>query len=226
MPTRIKSDHRLRDEPGFTELLLSHLLPFTLREFSTSLSANSYRAHPMEPIGAPALALGHWYQQVRYLQEEDASPTNDASPLRGHASPSFGSSVLPPTATLLLNPPELLQPSNVITAVFLAAFLALLLRILDNRKVPRYLPRRIDVLTLSKILLSVIYAAGTVAMLVYARKDGSEVALLFSAVVTAVSARFDLSGILSVHYRSPSPGLRYRSTTILLHPVLSLPFTP
>jgi hypothetical protein len=113
-----------------------------------------------------------------------------------------------------------------ITVVFLAAFLALLLRILDNRKVPRYLPRHIDLLAFSKILLGIIYAAGTVTMLVYARKDGPEVALLFSAVATAVSARFDLSGIHSVYYRLPSPGLRYRSTTILLRPVFSLPFTP
>ncbi|KAJ7364754.1 P-loop containing nucleoside triphosphate hydrolase protein [Mycena albidolilacea] len=182
----------------------------------------------MEPIGAPGLALGHWYQQVRSLQEEDASPTNDASPFRGYASPSFGSSVLSPTTARLLNPSELLQPSNVITVVFFAAFLALLLRILDNRKVPRYLPRHIDLLAFSKILLGIIYAAGTVTMLVYARKDGPEVALLFSAVATAIAFA---GASLSEHYHSVAPSTLTSlyaiiATTLYAYPLRRLSAVP
>ncbi|KAJ7833676.1 P-loop containing nucleoside triphosphate hydrolase protein [Mycena leptocephala] len=63
---------------------------------------------------------------------------------------------------------------GLVAGVLLVAFSTLVSRIVANRKVPRCLPRRVDILVALKVLIGMIYIAGTVAMLVYSHRDGKE----------------------------------------------------
>jgi hypothetical protein len=125
----------------------------------------------MDPHGAFWLSPNDWYhQEVLY-----APPRSDSA--------LYGT-------TRLLETSETLPPFNLITVGLVVSLVALLWRLLANRKSPRCLPKKLDILVALKALFSVVYVAGTVVMLVYAPKDSPEVLLL---VATAVSPTFDLS---------------------------------
>jgi uncharacterized membrane protein len=74
-----------------------------------------------------------------------------------------------------------------LTGALLVALGALFSRIIANRKVPRCLSKRLDILVACKTLCCMIYIAGTVAMLVCAEKETSEWVLLSAGVATAAS---------------------------------------
>jgi hypothetical protein len=103
------------------------------------------------------------------------------------ASPSFSAlSAARPTGSL--EPPDILR-----TGTLLTAFVALLLRILANRKAPICISRKVDILAAWKAFFGVIYIASAVAMLVAGRKGPSEwILVLGMGVVTAAS--------LLIHY--------------------------
>jgi uncharacterized membrane protein len=82
---------------------------------------------------------------------------------------------------------------GLVAGVLLVAFNTLVSRIVANRKVPRCLPRRVDILVALKVLIGMIYIAGTVAMLVYSHRDGKEWVLLSAGVATAVGYTLNIS---------------------------------
>ncbi|KAJ7869699.1 P-loop containing nucleoside triphosphate hydrolase protein [Mycena olivaceomarginata] len=134
----------------------------------------------MDPHGASWLSPNDWYHpEVLY-----APPPSDSA--------LYGT-------TRLLETSETLPPFNLITVGLLVSLVALLWRLLANRKSPRCLPKKLDILVALKALFSVVYVAGTVVMLVYAPKDSPEVLLL---VATAIA--FAVTSI-SEHYHSVAP---------------------
>ncbi|KAJ7737650.1 P-loop containing nucleoside triphosphate hydrolase protein [Mycena olivaceomarginata] len=113
------------------------------------------------------------------------------------ASPSF-SALSAARATGSLEPPDILR-----TGTLLTAFVALLLRILANRKAPICISRKVDILAAWKAFFGVIYIASAVAMLVAGRKGPSEwILVLGMGVVTAIT--FTVASI-SEHYHSIAP---------------------
>ncbi|KAJ7224728.1 P-loop containing nucleoside triphosphate hydrolase protein [Mycena haematopus] len=147
----------------------------------------------------------HWYQPA----EEDASA-------QVYASPSL---VLEHPAARILWTSEFIQPSNILTDVFLLSFAALLWRILANRKVPRCLPRQLDILVSFKSLFSVAYVAGAIIMLICAvneRLERPEIILLGAGVATAITFAV---GSISEHYHSVAP-----STLTSLYTVIAVGF--
>ncbi|KAJ7359935.1 P-loop containing nucleoside triphosphate hydrolase protein [Mycena albidolilacea] len=113
------------------------------------------------------------------------------------ASPSF-SALSTARATGSLEPPDILR-----TGTLLTAFVALLLRILANRKAPICVSRKVDILAAWKAFFGVIYIASAVAMLVAERKGPSEwILVLGMGVVAAIT--FTVASI-SEHYHSIAP---------------------
>ncbi|KAJ6526464.1 P-loop containing nucleoside triphosphate hydrolase protein [Mycena capillaripes] len=119
-----------------------------------------------------------------------------------HASPS-ASSALSWGSTGLLKTPRSLQHSNFITAAFLVALVAFLSCIFANRKVPKCLPSRPDILVAFKTLFCIGYITGAITMLVYARKEDPSEWLLLSAGVASAFAFAAAS--ISEHYHSIAP---------------------
>ncbi|KAJ7837907.1 P-loop containing nucleoside triphosphate hydrolase protein [Mycena leptocephala] len=98
--------------------------------------------------------------------------------------------------------PDIPHKFGLVAGVLLVAFSILVSRIVANRKVPRCLPTRVDILVALKVLISMVYIAGTVAMLVYSHRDGKEWVLLSAGVATAIM--FTIASI-SEHYHSIAP---------------------
>jgi hypothetical protein len=124
----------------------------------------------MELHGASWLSPTDCYHQARYA----SSPSDSAL----YAT------------TSLLKGSETLPSLNLITLGLFVSLAALLWRFLANRKSPRCLPKKLDILVVLKALFSVVYVSGTVIMIFHAPRDSPEMFLL---VATAVSAIFDLS---------------------------------
>ncbi|KAJ7747834.1 P-loop containing nucleoside triphosphate hydrolase protein [Mycena metata] len=121
------------------------------------------------------------------------------------------------TTTTSLQTPELLPQSTLVTCGFLIAFGALFSRIVTNRQLPRRLFHQLDILVALKALFSAIYFASTVAILIYALKDGVAQSLLTSAeLVTAIAFAW---AAISEHYHSIAP-----STLTSLSAVLGATF--
>ncbi|KAJ7031461.1 P-loop containing nucleoside triphosphate hydrolase protein [Mycena alexandri] len=107
--------------------------------------------------------------------------------------------------------------SDLVTGAFLVALVALFLRTLTNRKVPKCLATKPDVLVAFKTLFAVVYTAGTVALLMYAHKESlAEWVLPSVAVATAIAFA---SASISEHYHSIAP-----STLTALYAVVSAAF--
>ncbi|KAJ7827386.1 P-loop containing nucleoside triphosphate hydrolase protein [Mycena leptocephala] len=98
--------------------------------------------------------------------------------------------------------PEFLEQSHLLTGALLVALGALFSRIVVNRKVPRCLSKRLDILVACKTLCGMIYIAGTVTMLVCAEKRMSEWVLLSAGVATAITF---IAASISEHYHSIAP---------------------
>ncbi|KAJ7747833.1 P-loop containing nucleoside triphosphate hydrolase protein [Mycena metata] len=98
-----------------------------------------------------------------------------------------------------------------------AALLALSWRTFTNRKLPRYLPAKPDVLVAFKTLFALVYIAGTAALLVHVRK-GSLAEWVLPTVAVAAAIAF-ASASISEHYHSIAP-----STLTALYAVLSAGF--
>ncbi|KAF7360909.1 hypothetical protein MSAN_01120800 [Mycena sanguinolenta] len=153
-----------------------------------------------------------WYRQV----EEDASA-------QVYASPSAGFLVLGPATAAPLWKPGSIRSFSPLTDAFLVCLAALLWRILANRKVPRCLPRQLDVLVMFKSLFSLAYVAGTVTMLICALKERSqlpEIILLGSGVGTAIT--FAVAS-MSEHYHSVAPSTLTSLYAILATAVYAYP---
>ncbi|KAJ7215431.1 P-loop containing nucleoside triphosphate hydrolase protein [Mycena pura] len=154
----------------------------------------------------PRMPLDFLHQQVPMYVAEDGSP-------RGYASPSSG---LASATSRLLGAPELLQRSSLLTGAFLVAIAALVLCVSANRKVPRCLPKKLDILVCLKIVFSALYVTGTAVMLVYAQKDLPELVSLSTAAAAAIS--FAVTSI-SEHYHSVAP-----STLTSLYAIIGTAF--
>ncbi|KAJ7653006.1 P-loop containing nucleoside triphosphate hydrolase protein [Mycena rosella] len=101
----------------------------------------------------------------------------------------------------LLKSPDALPPSN-LTVAFLVALGALLSRIIGNRKVPRCLARKVDVLVALKALFSVAYVAAAAAILADGQKGQGERMLPSAGAAAAIAF---LGASISEHYRSIAP---------------------
>ncbi|KAJ6528440.1 P-loop containing nucleoside triphosphate hydrolase protein [Mycena capillaripes] len=100
-------------------------------------------------------------------------------------------------------PPDFTRQSILITGAFLTVLLVLLLRIIANRKIPKCLPSRLDILIVSKVLLGVCYIAGSVTMLVKSDSVGPDSVIAYSAAVATAIAFVGAS--ISEHYHSIAP---------------------
>ncbi|KAJ7720516.1 hypothetical protein B0H16DRAFT_1896820 [Mycena metata] len=107
--------------------------------------------------------------------------------------------------------------SYLVTAAFLGAFVALLFRTFTNRRLPKCLPGKPDVLVAFKTLFALVYTAGTAVLLVYARK-GSLDEWVLPAVAVASAIAF-AGACISEHYHSIAP-----STLTALTAVVSAAF--
>ncbi|KAJ7164480.1 hypothetical protein C8R46DRAFT_313109 [Mycena filopes] len=95
--------------------------------------------------------------------------------------------------------PKLTQ-SYLLTGAFVVALVTFLSRTLTNRKVPRYLPVKIDALVALKALFALVYILSTAVILVFAPKEERvlpSVALVAAIAFTAAS--------VSEHYHSIAP---------------------
>ncbi|KAJ7139196.1 P-loop containing nucleoside triphosphate hydrolase protein [Mycena epipterygia] len=108
---------------------------------------------------------------------------------------------------LLKSPDILWHPSNLTTFAtfaFLLALGSLLSRIIANRKVPRCLARKLDILVALKILFGLIYIAAAATILCNVHKGSTSIewVLLCAGAVTAII--FVVASI-SEHYHSIAP---------------------
>ncbi|KAJ7747845.1 P-loop containing nucleoside triphosphate hydrolase protein [Mycena metata] len=137
-------------------------------------------------------------------------PTDSQHPLYEPSLVAYASSTLDDESTKTLQ-------SYLANVAFFAALFALSWRTFTNRKLPRYLPAKPDVLVAFKTLFALVYIAGTAALLVHVRKGGlAEWVLPTVAVATAIAFA---SASISEHYHSIAP-----STLTALYAVLSAVF--
>ncbi|KAJ6535718.1 P-loop containing nucleoside triphosphate hydrolase protein [Mycena capillaripes] len=105
-------------------------------------------------------------------------------------------------ASRQLNTSEFPQESTLVTGGFFVALIALLSRIIANRKVSKCLPARVDILVAFKAMFGLVYIAATVTMLVCEKGSSDSGVLLGAGVGTAIT--FSAASI-SEHYHSIAP---------------------
>ncbi|KAJ7454282.1 P-loop containing nucleoside triphosphate hydrolase protein [Mycena galericulata] len=115
-----------------------------------------------------------------------------------------------------LNSPDIIQSSSLIPFAFLVAIGVLLSRIIANRKVPRCLSKKLDILVALKTLFGVVYISAAATILGYSEKGGNGWAFPTAGLAAAIT--FVLTSV-SEHYHSIAP-----STLTTLYAILGTAF--
>ncbi|KAJ7454284.1 hypothetical protein B0H11DRAFT_2287939 [Mycena galericulata] len=111
---------------------------------------------------------------------------------------------------------HIIQSSSLIPFAFLVAIGVLLSRIIANRKVPRCLSQKLDILVALKTLFGVVYISAAAIILGNSEKGGNEWALPTAGLAAAITFLF---ASVSEHYYSIAP-----STLTTLYAILGTAF--